>query len=252
MTGDMFSQEPYRCKLDWGPIGIERAARRGEIIVLVDTLSFSTCVAYIVSQRGIVYPCLETEDATKLAQEVDGVAAVGRLEVPEKGSYSLSPLTYDKLPEATRIILPSLNGGTCSQYAGDTTQMFAGALINASAVAEAVTRQMVDSKSAVTVIACGEREKQPEPHGDPRMAIEDYLGAGAIMAGLHFDKSPEAQVCETAFVGCRDRLETLVSESVSGRELRAEGFEADVDFAAQLDRLDVVPVLAESAFRAQD
>jgi 2-phosphosulfolactate phosphatase len=249
MTPDFISQEPYRCKLDWGVIGTQRTAQRGEVIVLVDTLSFSTTVAHAVSQGGIIYPCSETEEPRTLAEKIGGETAVMRAQVPAEGRYSLSPSTFDNLEPGAQVVLPSLNGATCSRYSSEAAYIFAGALVNAGAVARAVSKIMTDSQLAVTVIACGEREKQPEPHGDLRVAIEDYLGAGAILSNLRFSKSPEARLCEAAFTGSKPHMRELLWESVSGRELRNEGFERDVMFAGRLDVYDIAPILQNGAFR---
>jgi 2-phosphosulfolactate phosphatase len=53
----------------------------------------------------------------------------------------------------------------------------------------------------VTVIACGERWPAPADAGELRVVIEDYLGVGAILSRLPFSKSPEARMCEAAFLG---------------------------------------------------
>lgn len=106
--------------------------------------------------------------------------------------------------------------------------------MNAAAVGRVVSAILTRTEAAVTVIACGERPLAPADDGELRVVIEDYLGAGAILSRLPFSKSPEALVCEAAFVGVRDRLEELLQESVSGRELRQKGWAADI---ARADRL---------------
>jgi len=81
--------------------------------------------------------------------------------------------------------------------------------------------------------------------GELRVAIEDYLGAAAILSYLPFSKSPEARVCEAAFLGARGQLRELLRESVSGRELRQKGCAADVDRAACLDLYETVPTMRQ-------
>src|SRR5205823_5770038 len=108
-----------------------------------------------------------------------------------------------------------------------------GCLLNASAAAEAVSRYLAGHGN-VTILACGERWQEPGYNEDLRFAIEDSLGAGAVLAGLEAEKSPEARVCEAAFRGCRDALRELLWHCGSGRELRERGFPGDVEHAAQL------------------
>src|SRR3712207_5860952 len=109
-----FSQQPYRCRLYWAPRGAHQAAAAGDLLVVVDTLSFSSAVATAVQHGGIVYPCSPAEDVAALARRVGGVAAVGRRDVPARGRFSLSPLTFVDLVPGTRVVLASPNGGLCS------------------------------------------------------------------------------------------------------------------------------------------
>ncbi|UCG61570.1 MAG: 2-phosphosulfolactate phosphatase [Candidatus Zixiibacteriota bacterium] len=246
MKNNCYMQSPYRCRLEWGAAGAERAARRGDIVVVVDVLSFSTSVAQAVSRGAVIYPCGEDEDTQELAANSKAEVAVRRKHVPDKGRYSLSPLTYADIDEGTRVVLPSLNGGTCVRCSESASSLFSGALVNARAVAQVVTEILRTFSLNVTVIACGEREKEP-PH-DLRPAIEDYLGAGAILAGIPFDKSPEARLCESAYLASEGQIDKLIFDSVSGRELREIGFEEDVKFAARTDIFATVAYLQGGAF----
>jgi 2-phosphosulfolactate phosphatase len=119
-----------------------------------------------------------------------------------------------------------------------------GALVNASAVAAAVETVVSGSEQGVTVLACGEQQSTSAGDATLRFALEDYLGAGAILSSVALDKSPEAQVCEAAFLGSRDQLQELLWNCVSGWELREKGLADDVTLAASLDRYDTVPAIA--------
>ncbi len=241
MNAELFSQRPYRCKLEWGQRGAILAAQRGDILVIVDTLSFSTAVACAVHHGGIVYPCSKTQDVTAFAQRIGGEAAVNRRDVPAKGRFSLSPLTYLGLEPGTKIVLASPNGATCSRLSRDVPYLFTGALVNAKAVATAVSQVLRTTNLDVTVIACGEQWSNPSEEGQPRVAIEDYLGAGAILSYLEYDKSPEAQVSVGAFKSIQNHLEEIIWDCGSGRELRQSGFEADVQYALKLNLYNSVP-----------
>jgi len=242
-SAETFSQHPYPCRLEWGRHGARQAAARQDVLVVVDTLSFSTAVVTAVHRGAVVYPCLVEEDAAALASRVGGEVAVHRLDVPERGRFSLSPATYQEVEPGTRIVLPSPNGGTCSRYGRDVPYLFVGALVNAGAVAETVTRVLAGADLCVTVVPCGERWRPPTEDGELRVAIEDYLAAGAILSGLQLEKSPEAEVCESTFAASRDRLAGILWECASGWELRKAGYEDDVRQAARLDAYDMVPVM---------
>lgn len=220
---------------------MRQAAERGDILVIVDVLSFSTAAITAVHYGGYIYPCSLEEDAAALARNVGGEMAVSRYDVPQKGCFSLSPATYLHLDPGTRVVLNSPNGATCSRYAGQVPFLFVGALVNAKAVAAVVSSLLKQQELSVTMIACGERWRPAIEDGELRVALEDYLGAGAILSYLPQEKSPEARVCEGAFVQVRNDLEAILWECGSGRELREKGFGVDVQHAARLNAYETVP-----------
>jgi 2-phosphosulfolactate phosphatase len=118
-------------------------------------------------------------------------------------------------------------------------------LVNAHAVSEALAAILATSDVNVTILACGERWRTANEDGKLRFAIEDYLGAGAIISGLpaSVTRSPEALVCDGAFRSVRQNLAGVVWESGSGRELQEMGYPQDVEHAARLDVYAVVPVM---------
>ncbi len=237
-----------QCTLAWGPAGAAAAAERGEIVVIVDTLSFGTSVATAVTYGAQMYPCASYDEAAEMAACVNGQAAVARGEVPARGRFSLSPLTYLGISPGTRVVLRAVNGGACTLAASAAPVVVAAGLVNAGATAEALRKLMqVDAKRKVTVVACGEQE--PGATGPLlRFAAEDLIGAGAIIAALDCVKAPEAEVAEGTFLHLRRRLEDALLGSISGRELCDIGFRDDVCFAAQLDAYPSVAILRDGCY----
>lgn len=80
------------------------------------------------------------------------------------------------------------------------------------------------------------------PDGTLRFAVEDWFGAGAVLAHLPGHKTSEAQLAVSSFEASRAQLETILAGSISGRELIARGFSADVALAAGYDSSSAVPV----------
>ncbi len=240
---ELLMQLPYRCRFDWGQDGARRAAARGDIMVIVDVLRFSTAAITAVAHGAVIYPCAPGDDPEAFAQQVDAQVAAYRPGMMATHQYSLSPRSYDGVPPDTRIVLPSPNGATCSRHGRIAPYLFVGALVNAQAVGDTISTLMTQQPVATTVIACGERAWEIGEDGALRIAIEDYLGAGAILSYIPFPKSPEAQVCEMAFLGARSCLAEFVRDCVSGRELLHKGWEADVQRAGQLNLYTTVPVM---------
>lgn len=257
MDDSEFAQEGFRCRLEWGRRGAQAAADRGDLLVVVDTLRFSTTAITAVHHGVTLFPCLWDEDILTLAQRV--AAVPGGHRAGEDSQFTLSPLCYLDVQAGTRVALASPNGATCARYAEAVPYLFVGAFLNARAVANRVDELLRASDLAVTVLACGERWRNASQEGDLRFAVEDYLGAGAILAsladnrdchqsGFNHSLSPEAVVCSSAFRAVasemgNDDLTTLLLECGSGRELQARGLAADVRHAARLNLYDTVPMM---------
>lgn len=88
--------------------------------------------------------------------------------------------------------------------------------------------------------------------GQLRPALEDLLGAAAIIAalGARVPRSAEAAATEAVWHQHARHAAQLLGECASARELAARGFAADVSLAADHDAQDTVPVLTDGAFRA--
>ena len=248
MPQEAYDQQSYRCQLGWSERGAREAAARGDVVVIVDVLRFSTAVGAAVERGAAIHPCGLDDDLPALARYYDAELAVSGSRAPAERRFSLSPSSFAGVAPGARVVLPSANGAVCAGIAGDAPHVFAGALVNARAVAAAVSAAVNAGGLGVTLVACGERWPAASSEGSLRFAIEDYLGAGAVLSHLDFDKSPEALVCERAFAASRDDLLELLLECGSGRELRAKGLEQDVRDAARLEVYASAPVMRDGAF----
>jgi 2-phosphosulfolactate phosphatase len=161
---------------------------------------------------------------------------------------SLSPATLRALRPGDRIVLPSVNGAHCSAMAARLgVPVVGGSLRNARAVADWLLRKTTGRPlGAIAVVACGERW----PDGSLRPAVEDLVGAGAIVAAIGQGDparslSPEAGAARAAFQSARTDLRGTLAASTSGRELEAKGNGDDINWAVALDVSPCVPVLDE-------
>ncbi|NJI60626.1 MULTISPECIES: 2-phosphosulfolactate phosphatase [Microbacterium] len=155
----------------------------------------------------------------------------------------------------------SRNGAAVAAAASPDAIVLVGGIRNATAVARAVqtVQERRQARTSVAVIAAGEADAA----GVPRFAVEDQLGAGAIVLALS-DRgidhtSPDAAVAAEGFRALRGALRHMIGASGSGREL-AEGVASTARIeasgltptsttdAAVLDAVDVVPVLREGLF----
>ncbi len=150
-------------------------------------------------------------------------------------------------------MLPSPNGSTLSFQAGELGNPFvlAGSLRNATATANRAW--MLAAGGAIGVIAAGER--WPGSSTPLRPAVEDLLGAGAVLAALDPPGavsapacSPEAAAARSAFIAARPSLAEAITACSSGRELARIGFTDDLAIAAQLDAGNVAAQLIDDGF----
>ena len=127
----------------------------------------------------------------------------------------------------TRLVLPSPNGSTIAHEAAEHGTILIGSLRNRRATAE----RAVELGGPIGIIAAGERW----PDGKLRPALEDQIGAGAIIDLLPGTRSPEAEAARSIYRTVENNLHPTLQTCSSGRELMERGFGNDVDLAAMVD-----------------
>lgn len=231
-------------QLEWGHRGLEAmAAGRVQTLIVVDVLSFSTCVSIAVDHGALIFPYRWVDDGQSAYAQAHGAVLAGTRGETSTG-YSLSPASMVGACPGERIVLPSPNGSSLSFEAGRHGTVLAGCLRNRRAVAAFAAR----TAGPVAVVAAGERW----PDGSIRFAIEDLIGAGGIIAMLPHRRSPEAEAAAATFERFQPRLIDALRTCASGRELIDRGFAADVAIAAELDVGDAVPVLVDGCYQTAD
>lgn len=236
MTG--WAEQPRSgVRFDWGLAGATRLS--GAAVVVVDVLSFTTAVTVAVEADTRVYPYRWRDaSAAGFAAQVGAELAVGRSQVTESTPWSLSPAALRAAPPTPALVLPSPNGSTITA-AVRAPMVAAGCVRNARAVGRSLAaRGYGTAERPVLVIAAGEHW----PDGAFRPALEDYLGAGLVVAALgDADLSPEAAAARACATGTD--VAAAIAGCASGRELVDAGFGEDVAVATEIGSTDVVPVL---------
>ncbi|MFX0593193.1 2-phosphosulfolactate phosphatase [Melissospora conviva] len=248
MTGPVHAQPGAGVRFEWGLAGAAELSRACAVLVVVDVLSFTTAVDIAVGRGMRVHPFPWGEQATDYAARIGAAVAVGRRDMTPQRPWSLSPAALRAAPVVPDLVLPSPNGSViCAAASATGLPVIAGSLRNAPAVARWLIGQGYGSTAApIGLVASGERW----PDGTLRPAVEDQLGAAAIMdelVGATGDLSVEAAVALAAFAGIPD-LSAAIHGSVSGRLLLERGFPADVDLACRHGVSRTVPLLRNGAF----
>lgn len=234
-----FDQRHAACRCEWGAVGFDALAP-ADVTIVVDVLSFSTCVDVAVSRGVAVLPHpWKDASAQRFAQEHRAELAGARGE----SAYSLSPGSFLHAPPGLRCVLPSPNGAALTLRAAQTsTIVLAGCLRNAAAIAMAARRM------GTTFNVCPAGERWPDRSLRP--AIEDWLAAGAILRDLPGERSAEAAAAVAMFERCQDVVAALMAQSASGGELIERGFSSDVELASAVDVSIHVPRFNGLAFVA--
>ena len=260
------SQDHHVVRVEWGPAGSESltryAVRSGAAVcaVVVDVLSFTTCVSVAVDSGMRVHPYRwKDASAETYAREQGAVLARTRSQARSEGGISLSPNSIREASGVTDIVLPSPNGSTISALLADAgARVVAASLRNRTAVARWLVRHLEQARTppAVVVVPAGERW----PDGSLRPAAEDLWGAGAVVEAFATTLehragplllSPEAELAGAAWLAVAGRADAALRACASGRELVEQGWPQDVDVAAEVDASERVPVLRDGVYEAQ-
>lgn len=159
---------------------------------------------------------------------------------PEGFDLGNSPGAFDRSLKGRTLFMSTTNGTKAIIAARTAKLLLVGALVNASAVAGAVIESGLD----VTLICAG-------TNGE--MAIEDAIGAGAVIEALRqssgqalarsgqaMEESDGARMALRLFQSAKNDLKGALSCGAGGRNVLRAGLSQDIDFAASLDRFGKV------------
>src|SRR5262245_34995821 len=95
-----FSQRHADCRCDWGTIGHDALAS-ADVVIVVDDLSFSTCVDVATARGGVILPYGFKDDTALGFAHAHNAEFAGRR--GEK-RYSLSPASFLEIPQGFRCV----------------------------------------------------------------------------------------------------------------------------------------------------
>lgn len=219
--------------------GAQEAARRRAVTVVVDALRASaTTITALASGAAGVLPVLTVEDARayvgrpfhRVAGERQGAKCPGF-------DYGNSPseLRRQATSLAGMTLVLSTSNGTRMVLAAQqgATAILMGTTLNARAVAQAAWDLAQQQQREIVLVAAGEYGE----HAEEDMCAARLIGAqlqqlGAQGAPIHATECPYE----------------LFRATPSADELRELGYEEDIDFCAQQDLYEIVPILQADRF----
>lgn len=224
----------------------------GALCAVIDILRATTTITTaLAGGASKICPCVDAEDAKSRAKSSgDELYLLGGEERGQRISgfhLGNSPLEYlDSNRIVNRVVFFSTTNGTPAvkrAYLGSGLPVYLVALINLSAASSILVKSSLDKSFRGILIVCAGR------HGQP--SIEDLFCAGLAVQRvkhglLKVGISPDLSDCAAialrfATANVMSPSEVL-SASEHGRYLRRIGFAADLEFASQVDKYQVVPV----------
>ena len=223
-----------------------------EQAVVVDILrATTTIIQALASGATTVVPCVSPEEAIGLAGRLDPTRVViaGERGGVKPPGFDLGNSPLDFTPARVRgksIVMGTTNGTRALVAVAGAARVFAGAFVNLSALVE----ELNQNGEPVRIVCAGQ-------HGQP--CGEDTLFAGWLARALSQLEEPYDVAADAATHQAMKLAGTMESGQIlsallaceHGKNLVGLGFGRDVEFAAQLDRLPVVPLLRPDPTRLE-
>jgi 2-phosphosulfolactate phosphatase len=241
------------------PALVQPEAFRGAVAVVVDVLRASTTIIQaLASGARAVVPCLEVGEAHQTARAIShGQYVLGG----ERGGLRIegfhlgnSPAEYT--PQAVggkTVVFTTTNGTRALNHARAADEVLIGALVNFSAVLARARGSAIAGGRPIHILCAGTQSE---------ITSEDVLCAGAMIERLQaLDALTGAALNDEAFLALaawrqvnsetqRGGLaEVLQTSSRGGGNLACQGMAGDIEFAAKMDRLALVPRLDVAAWK---
>ena len=222
-----FSQSRFSIRLEWGLSAIRHLASEVDCVIIVDIMSFTTCVNIAVERGAFVYPYpWRDESAQRYGAERGAQVASSKRRFTQ--GWSLSPTSLLGVPSGLRLVLPSPNGSACTYYVQELGKaVYAASFRNLSATVVAC-----QSYERILVVPCGEQWSD----NNLRPSFEDYLAAGGVVSLLkRSNASPEALAAAMAYDGMDGRRAEMLNACGSAIELSERGFGDDIAMCLEED-----------------
>lgn len=233
------------------PIPLGRAKVSGRTVVAIDVLrsSTTTCAAIKAGAKGVI-PTPGPGEAAEMWNKLGSDMAVlaGERENVRIENFKLgnSPSEYvSEVVAGKFVIMTTTNGTAVYRDTVGADLVICGALVNVSRVAKKVAEAGSD-----LVIACSGQEGG--------FSIEDTICAGMLIHLLATEHKCNLTLNDAGSLALllyrsnKSALKKTIQQGEHGRRLTELGFAADVDTAAAVDSIPVLPVLVDGRLVALD
>jgi len=219
----------------------------GKVVVVLDVLfATSTMVTALAHGAAAAIPALDEAQARAHARELPDSSYVLSGEYLAETINGFAPPTPLALVEhgisGRTVIYATTNGTVALKESSSADHVFAGALLNATAVVKHIAAN--HAEGTILIVCSGSL-------GNPN--LEDMYGAGYLVEliarelGEKRDFSDAAIVARALFRS--ESPESALLRCRVGKMMQERGLTHEVKYAAQLSALDVVPKLVDSVLK---
>lgn len=232
---------------------------RSATAVVIDLLRASTTICQALAAGATaVRPCLEVDEARKTAAALEAGRAVlgGERDGVRIDGFDLGNSPDEYRPETVggrMVVFTTTNGTRAMLECHRANHVLIGSFVNLSSLCDRLA-----TAPSVHLVCAGTKR---------RITREDVLCAGAIvdrLAAAHpageGEMNDEARIARECWLqamssadlrakGSIEKLARTLRETQGGRNLIALGLERDIDAAAQIDKIRLVPELDTKSWR---
>ena len=233
--------------IDVAPLPAALALPPRDVCVVVDVLRATSTIATLLAggTREVEVVGSVAEAITRRA-ELGAAFAFACGEVgglpPEGFDYGNSPAEFAQADVAGRCaILFTSNGTKALLRVSDAPAVFAGALVNGTAIVTAAVAAARGQDCGVTIVCAGTAL-------GTAFALEDFFCAGALVEnavrqlGVEADLGDGARAAERVYEGYARDASAAFAAAEHGRALIPLGLAADLDFCAHADIYAIAPI----------
>lgn len=246
------NDDPRAVYVHVSPGGVSEEALAGCTCVVVDVLRATTTIAEVLRAGALCVETFMTVEEVERARSSALDAGESCCRGGERGGVRIEGFELDNSPRTIsrqqvggrRVFFTTTNGTAALHLARRAARVVLAAFTNLSAVCRAV----VGDARPIHVLCAGTRGE---------ITLDDCLVAGAIVdrlsAARALSESDEGRLCLEAWrSACVQPGGVLRSLRLSrgGRNLERLGFDADVEYCAQIDLHDLVPEYDPATGRA--
>lgn len=211
------------------------------VVVVIDTLRATSSIVEALSAGAkLIYPVASVEEALRLAN------TFGRGEVLLCGERKCLPIEGFDLGNSPReftpervegktLVMSTTNGTAAMALTTAASRVYIGAMLNLGAIVTELVRLEADP-----VFLCSGRERH--------FALEDAVCAGLMVerlvgSGAHDWELNDGARAAVSLAKSFGSGPDLFEITAAGQAIAEAGFAEDLEFCAQLDVHDVLPVL---------